>query len=90
MFFTVNVLHVTPLDPVISCQWKKENLNCFTVRGYELDRRANSQVIITIPSALEEHEGTYSCNINTAEPTSNENCSFTLLKGKDFIHTIND
>ncbi|XP_025111739.1 uncharacterized protein LOC112574726 [Pomacea canaliculata] len=75
-------------DPVISCQWKKENLNCFTVRGYELDRRANSQVIITIPSALEEHEGTYSCNINTAEPTSNENCSFTLLKEKTSLCNI--
>ncbi|PVD22590.1 hypothetical protein C0Q70_18408 [Pomacea canaliculata] len=64
-------------DVITRCKQKAEVFNCHTGRGYVFDGEITDHVTVRIPSASDEHEGTYSCRIAGKKY---ENCSFALNK----------
>ncbi|XP_025114263.1 uncharacterized protein LOC112576196 isoform X2 [Pomacea canaliculata] len=67
-------------ENVMYCHWKGEGLNCNTVRGYQFDHRVSDHLTLKVPSASEDHEGTYRCSINGNKSITYQNCSFALKK----------
>ncbi|XP_025111884.1 uncharacterized protein LOC112574798 isoform X3 [Pomacea canaliculata] len=65
-------------DTVVSCKWRGDIPSCTTIRGYKFDRSVSDHLTIIIPSASEDHEGTYSCHTAGPGTVSFDNCTLTL------------
>ncbi|XP_025111867.1 uncharacterized protein LOC112574793 isoform X3 [Pomacea canaliculata] len=67
-----------PACAVVTCEWG-DNLVCSIQRGYHFDLTVTSHLIVGIPTAQEEQEGSYSCYFTSSTPVRYEHCSLTLV-----------
>lgn len=71
------------MTELVSCQRKPDGLHCVANRGYAVDFDGQGLFRLTISTALEDHEGLYSCHIKGLKDVRYQNCSFVLLKDNE-------
>lgn len=71
---------------VLNCTWEDDKLFCLTAPGYEFTNIATDYLVITIPRATPDHNGTYGCHLKGVQIESCELCHLTVITGNNHYY----
>ncbi|XP_025112348.1 uncharacterized protein LOC112575044 isoform X2 [Pomacea canaliculata] len=65
---------------ILTCVWVKEKVNCVTAPEYEFNSTITDQLVIRVPRASRDHNGTYACHVQSFDSTGFAPCEFIFSK----------
>lgn len=75
---------------IVTCIWVNDKLRCTTAPGYEFNNTGTHHLVITVPRASRDHNGTYACHLTGSSMDGFQPCDFIVNSGKVYRYIVDN
>ncbi|PVD22581.1 hypothetical protein C0Q70_18398 [Pomacea canaliculata] len=74
------VVHLDDVD-ILNCIWLNDQLDCTPAPGYQFNITVTDHLVIGVPRASRNHNGTYACHVMGSDEENFAPCEFIITQG---------
>ncbi|XP_025111890.1 uncharacterized protein LOC112574800 isoform X2 [Pomacea canaliculata] len=76
------VVHLDDVD-ILNCIWLNDQLDCTPAPGYQFNNTVTDHLVIGVPRASRDHNGTYACHVMGSDEENFAPCEFIITQVSD-------